>query len=471
MRKGLVGVLGLLSLVAGCGGIGSTPTGRDPGIVALAGALGNRFVPAGTSSEVVARLRISTNEVAGARRPPINLALVVDTSGSMEGEPIADARAAAESLLDALQPGDRLAVVAFHSTTEALLPSTTIESGHIDELRARIHVMEARGTTDLAGGLQMGLEEVTRHFDSRGINRVVLLSDGVPNDATMVRPLAQAAGERSIAITALGLGLDYDEVLLGDIAVASGGRFHYVEESSAVAEVFREEVLRMTRTVARNVTVELAPGPGVTIESVVGPAFSSSGGHVYVSVGNLAEGEVRDILVRMTVAGRRSGAAVELFDTRMSFDDAAFDAGHFERSLYLGARSTDSNEELASGRDVEVERDAARFIAAAVTVEAIRLARGGELDRARAVLAEATVVTRAYADSSGDVEMAGRAERMAALDGYLGGITPPSTASATTPSYGEASPAPAEYNYDDAEVESEVRTAHDEAMDTLSGGW
>jgi Ca-activated chloride channel homolog len=323
----------------------------------------------------------------------------------------------------------------------------------------------------------MGLEEVTRHFDARGINRVVLLSDGVPNDATMIRPLAQAAGERQIAITALGLGLDYDEVLLGDVAVASGGRFHYLAESNEVAAVFREEVLRMTRTVARNVTVELAPGPGVTIASVVGPAFSSSGGHVYVSVGNLAEGEVRDILVRMNVEGRRDGAAVELFDTRMSFDDAAFDAGHFERTLYLGARSTDSDEELASGRDSEVERDAARFIAAAaarfiaaaVTVEAIRLARGGEIDRARQILAEATVVTRAYADSSGDTEMAGRAERMAALDSYLPSISPsPAPAAAYG---GEGTTASTTYEYDEAETEDAVRTAHDDAMETLSGGW
>lgn len=470
MRKGMsrASTIGaILLMISGCGGATTTPTGRDPGIVELAGALGNRFVPAGTSSEVVARLRISTNEVAGARRPPINLALVVDTSGSMEGQPIADARAAAESLLDSLRPGDRLAVVAFHSTTEALLPSTLIEPGHLAELRARIHAMEARGTTDLAGGLQMGLEEVTRHFDARGINRVVLLSDGVPNDATMVRPLAQAAGERNIAITTLGLGLDYDEVLLGDVAVASGGRFHYVETSSAVASVFRDEVLRMTRTVARNVTVELAPGPGVAIASVVGPAFTTSGGRVYVSVGNIAEGEVRDILVRMTVEGRRAGAAVELFDTRLSFDDAAFDAGHFERSLYLGARATDSTDELARGRDVEVERDAARFMAAAVTVEAIRLARGGELDRARAILAEATIVTRSYAESSGDSDLAGRAERMAALDGYLPGIA--STAPAA-PSYGGGA-SPSDYAYDEVETESAVRSAHDDAMSTLSGGW
>lgn len=441
--------LGLVTMATteGCGGAEVRPNGTDPGILELAASMGNRFVPAGTDSEIVARMRIDAHPVTGAQRPPINLALVLDTSGSMEGQPIADARRATETLLDSLQPGDRLSVVVFHSETELLLPSTVIDRGSLDELRARIRTMEARGTTDLAGGLQAGLEEVTRYYDARGINRLVLLSDGVPNDGTMVRPLATAAGERHIGITALGLGLDYDEVLLADVATASGGRFHYVADSSTVAEVFTDEVLRMSRTVARNVFVELRPGPGVTIQSIVGPTFTESSGRIYLNVGDLGEGDSRDVLVRMNVAGRRDGAAVELMDAVMTFDDAAFDAGHFERRIYLSARASADEAEVAGGRDPSVERDAARMTAAAVTVEAIRLARGGEVERAREILATAAATTSVYAEN--DVEMARRAESMRVLDSYLPSIAPGST------------PAPA--------MEMEVRTYYDEAETTAAG--
>lgn len=440
------------SLTEGCGAAAIRPEASDPGILELAGMLGNRFVPSGTTSDLVARVRIDAHAVSGARRPPINVALVVDTSGSMEGQPIADARAATEALLESLEPGDRLSVVAFHSETEMLLPSTLIDAGNLEALRERIRRMEAQGTTDLAGGLQAGLEEVTRYFDARGINRVVLLSDGVPNDATMVRPLAQAAGERHIAVTALGLGLDYDEVLLGDVASASGGRFHYVADSSSVAAVFRDEVLRMSRTVARNVYVELRPGPGVSIQSVVGPAFTESNGRIYVNVGDLAEGDSRDLLVRMSVEGRRAGASVELMDAVMTFDDAAFDAGHFERRLFLSAHSTSDEGELATGRDESVERDAARMTAAAVTVEAIRLARGGEVEAARTILASAAAEASVYASS--DADMARRSESMRVLESYLPAIAPSSA--------GAAPMAP-------ASVEAEVRGYYDEATTTSSG--
>ncbi len=433
----------------GCGAAAVRPSGEDPNILELAATLGNRYVPSGTASDMVARVRIDAHSVVGANRPPINVALVVDTSGSMEGQPIADARAATAALLDSLRAGDRLSVVVFHSETELLLPSTLIDESQLDDIRARIDRMEARGTTDLSGGLQAGLEEVTRYFDARGINRVVLLSDGVPNDPAMVRPLAQAAGERHIAVTALGLGLDYDEVLLGDVATASGGRFHYVADSSEVATVFRDEVLHMARTVARNVFVELRPGPGVTIQSVAGPTISEANGRVYVNVGDLSEGDSRDLLVRMSVEGRREGAAVELMDAVMTFDDAAFDAGHFERRLFLGARATADEGELASGRDVSVERDAARMTAAAVTVEAIRLARGGEVDRARTILASAAAEARVYA--SDDEEMGRRAESMRVLDSYLPSIAPDAPAAAP------------------AAMEAEVRGYYDEAMTTADG--
>ena len=112
--------------LGGCGGAQIPEEVEDPGVVVLEGDLGNAYVVAGEASEVVSRLRIETRALTNARRPPINLALVVDTSGSMDGEPIADARAASLELLRALRPQDRLSVIAFHSETEILLPSTQL---------------------------------------------------------------------------------------------------------------------------------------------------------------------------------------------------------------------------------------------------------------------------------------------------------------------------------------------------------
>jgi len=447
-----------------CGGATTVAEGEDPDVVLLSGELGNAFLIAGESSEVVTQLRVSTQALANARRPPINLALVIDTSGSMDGDPIADARRASLELLDALRPEDRLSVIAFHSETEVLLESTQLDGADLGELRTRIGRMEARGTTDLSGGMQAGLEELVRNFEPEGINRLVLLSDGVPNDAAQVLPLAQAAGERGIRITALGLGIDFDETLLANVATQSGGRFHYVEESSMVAGVFRDEVLRFERLLARNLTLELSPGPGVRIDGVVGQQITPlANGHVQVALGDISEGEHRDVIVRMQANARRSGAAVELLDAVLHFDDAIQNAGRLERRAYFGARATSEPSEVEAGRNQDVERAAARMLAAATTVQAIEVARDGNIAAARQVLAVAEAAARAEAQARQDVELRAQAEQMRVLRSAL-----PSMGGSAAPA---AAPSEPSYDYEDsagdepmAQPAAVIREAHGEAM-------
>lgn len=381
--------MGAALALSACGGAQTPGEGEDPEVVTIEGALSNEYVQAGEASNLVSRIRINSATLENAPRPAINLALVVDTSGSMDGDPIAHARAASLELLDTLRPEDRLAVIAFHSEAEVLLPSTRLEGADVDELRDQIGRMQAAGTTELAGGMRMGLEELVRNFEPEGINRLVLLSDGVPNDASPILPLAQAAGERGIRITALGLGLDYDETLLGQVAQLSGGRFHYVAESSMVAGVFHDEVLRFERVLARNLTLTIRPGPGVRIDSVLGQTSGGASGAVQVRLGDLSEGEHRDVIVRLHADPRNSGAAVELLDAVLHFDDAVANAGQLERRAYFGARATQDQAQIEAGRNPEVERAAAQMMAAVTTVRAIERARGGNIDEARRILAEA----------------------------------------------------------------------------------
>ncbi|MEC7518497.1 MAG: VWA domain-containing protein [Myxococcota bacterium] len=450
-------ILGLA--LAACGGADVAPEGEDPEVVVLHGDLGNAYVMAGQSAEVISRIRIETRALENARRPPINLALVMDTSGSMDGAPIGDARAAALDLLEIMRPQDRLSVVVFHSETEVLLPSTQLEGADLSELRREIGRMEARGTTDLAGGLRAGLEELVGHYEPEGINRLVLLSDGVPNDATSVLPLAQAAGERGIRITALGLGLDYDETLLGHIAQRSGGRFHFVEASEQVAGVFRDEVLRFERLLARNLTLELRPGPGVRIAGVVGQPMQAGGGAVRVALGDVSEGESRDVIVRLQADPRREGAVVELMDAVLTFDDALVDAGRLERRVFLGARATGDTAQMESGRDEEVERAAARMLAAVQTVEAIERAREGDIAQARAILDRAERQAQQYAHDEAVREQVGSMR-------VLGQALPSMAPSAAPDS---------DYAYEAEEAPSAeppaavIRRAHDSAMGVIQG--
>lgn len=444
--------------LSGCAS-SSISEAKDPGALTFEGALANRYMASAEASPATARLRIGTVAPPETERPKVNLALVVDTSGSMEGRAIENARAASIAMVDELADGDRLAVVVFHSTSEVLVPSTPLDADSRAEVKAKLRAMKAQGTTDMGGGLQAGLDQVSAGLEPRGINRIVLLGDGVPNEDGAIRSLAAAAGSRGVTITALGLGLDYNEALMGAVAQLSGGRFHYIEKSEEVAAFFKEEVLRLQGVFARNATLELVPGPGVRIEGVVGYPMAQSGPRVRVTIGDLSRGDKRELIVRLSADPRREGAAVELLDAVLAFDDAVAGAGRLERRVFLGARSTGSKSELEEGRNRDVEDSAASIQAAAATLKAIEEARAGDTGRAQETLERAAEEASAGAKVYGNAELERKANSMRELRNYLPGASAAPAAPAVAPE-----PMPAPPSAPKMSPAKALRKAHDEAI-------
>lgn len=398
------------------------PSVKASELVAFDAASANKFVRAGEASEITVRVRVGALTMKDAPRPKINVGLVVDTSGSMEGKAIEDAKAASQALLDALSPGDTLAVVAFHSTTDVLVPSTRLDAKSIAFIKEQIGSMRARGTTDMAGGLRAGLDEVIKGFQASGVNRVVLLGDGVPNSDAEIRPMAESAAGRAVSITMLGLGLDYNETLMSDVASRSGGTYHFIKESSSVASVFKEEVLRLKQMIGRGAALRLSPGPGVSIKSVVGLPSQTAGASTLVTLGDLSEGDQRDVIVRLSVSGRKAGSVVELLDAVLSFDGPAIAAGgtlaasgRLEERGFIAVKATDDKAEIAAGHDIDVERSAARVGVADMVLRAIAMARAGNLQAAQALVDGAEKEAQRAAKALDDPELQEKAKSMGPL--------------------------------------------------------
>lgn len=452
------------------------PESGDPGAVIVEGQLGSPVLLANGDSTVYARIHISTMKRENRERGAINIALVIDTSGSMEGAAIEEARSAAMQMIDSLKDGDRLSVITFHSKTDLLLPSSELSAEVRAEVKKRIARMKAEGTTDMATGLTAAIAEVRSHFIEKGLNRVVLLGDGIPNNnAAAIEETARRAGEGGIAITTMGLGLDYDETLMGKLALASGGRYKYIESADKLAGFFKEELERIDTIYGRNATAVLTAGPGVRIDAVVGAQDPPAGGRAFVQLGDISRGDERDIVVRMTVTPRKAGVAIELLDTTITFDDALESAGSLERHVYLGAHTTEDEAKVVKAHNPAVDLAAARAEAAATLILALELSKKGQYVRARDLLAKGADAALAQAKRTPSAELEKHAANMVNVKDGMPSVDPvaaPASSQKSDQGYGysfsdDAMAAPMHEAPVQPSVARERKSAHEHAVKSL----
>jgi Ca-activated chloride channel family protein len=347
------------------------------------GALASTTLPALRDTVVTARLTLDARADSHVPRPALNVALCLDTSGSMEGKAIEDARAAALSFLAGIKPGDGFSLVTFDSTVHVVVPPTRMtDKTDVEAIRSSIRAIRAQGTTDMEDGLRAAIANVGTLLDGTRVNRVVLVSDGVPNDPSQLRALAKQARASGISISAMGLGIDYDEILMGDLAETGGGRFRYIDDSTKIKSYLDEELTRISRVSARGATLDVRPGPGVSVEGAIGLQMSPIGrGGVQVYLGDISLGSRRDVFLRLRVHGRRDGAAVELADVTLRY--AGSDGAVHEEHFFFGAHASASDDAVAKSRNAEVDRGAREAQKAADAIDAIR--RAQQTDRAQHV--------------------------------------------------------------------------------------
>lgn len=203
-------------------------------------------------------------------RPPLNLALVIDRSGSMAGRKLSYARKASRYLAGELNDRDHLAIVTFDSEVNVLVPSQPVR----DPLRfiSAINTIDPGGATALFDGWRAGATEVANHLNPQGLNRVLLLSDGQANKGlTNQRRIAnrvEGLTRRGISTSAFGLGRSFDEDLMGAIASAGDGTLAQIESPEQLADLYASELQGLAGTLARRVGIRIKPRHGAELVEV-----------------------------------------------------------------------------------------------------------------------------------------------------------------------------------------------------------
>lgn len=210
-------------------------------------------------------------------RTPLNLCLVIDRSGSMEGPPLDYVKQACAHVVDLMSPDDVLSIVTFEETVDVLMAPQRVTNRQA--IKDGIQRLMPGNTTNLYDGLLLGAQQVMTVNDPGRATRLVVLTDGDPTAGIKdFSALVAHAGEikqRGITCTFLGFGPDYNEELLASMAKRAGGNYYYIPQPQLIPEVFRTELEKLMTTVARNLKLDVKLSRWVSMRS---PNAISSGG-------------------------------------------------------------------------------------------------------------------------------------------------------------------------------------------------
>jgi len=219
--------------------------------------------------EQVLYLLIEIRPATGAQgeRLPLNLCLAIDRSTSMQGARLEHVKGAAHQIIDELCEKDILAVVAFNDRAEVILPSQPVVNRAL--AKAKVSTISASGGTEILKGIQAGLAEIQKRHDQRVTSHLILLTDGQTyGDEEGCLAEARQAGARRIGITAMGIGEDWNDTLLDQIASQSGGVSAYIASPSQVRALLQQQVRGLGTVFAQGLTLGISCVEGVWVENV-----------------------------------------------------------------------------------------------------------------------------------------------------------------------------------------------------------
>lgn len=326
------------------------------------------YLLAGGPRDSVVLVEVRAKDADVKRTAPINLALVLDRSGSMAGAKLEKAKQAAGVALDQLGPDDIFSLVVYDDEVSVLIPPQRVKDR--DDMKREIARIRDGGSTALYAGVEKGAAQLRKYFDKEKVNRIVLLSDGIanvgPSSPSALAKLGKELRGEGFGVSTVGLGDDYNEDLMTALAEASHANYYYVKDAEKLPGVFKDELGTVKNAVARNVKIRITLPDGVKPKGVIGESdLTFQGQTVTIPVAELFGSQTCRFLVACD-APAIDAKEIELASVDLSYEDAGTGASAAENRSVKVSQTTESS---------LVEKSVQAEVASSVAITRNRLAK------------------------------------------------------------------------------------------------
>jgi Ca-activated chloride channel family protein len=368
-------------------------------LVTLTAELDREVLPADQRQTAV--VKISLDAAPPPRemdRPPVNLCIVLDRSGSMSGRKIQHAREAALEALSRLGDRDVFSLVTYESEVQTLIPAGRL--GDVDRAREIIQRISSGGNTALFGGVSQGAAEIRKFLEDHPkgmVHRILLLSDGLanvgPSSAEDLGRLGASLMKEGISVTTIGLGNDYNEDLMTSLSQRSDGNTYFVENSGDLARIFNEEIGDVLNVVARDIEVIIRCPERVRPLRTIGRDAVIRDREVRLHLNQLYGKQEKFLLLEVEIPPSPDQSRLPVLDASVSYHNV-FTSAREAGDAAAVARFSRSGDEVARNINREVTRDYYAGQSAIAKNEAIERWEAGDQAGAKQVLQDNSLKLR-----------------------------------------------------------------------------
>ncbi len=354
-------------------------------------------LPADCVQTAIVKVTLEGIHVPQRHRAPVNVAIVIDRSGSMGGEKIEHARQAALAAVRRLDADDIVSLISYSNGVTVDIPASRVGNGRA--LERAIEAIEAGGGTNLYGGVMGGANQVRRYIEENRVHRIILLSDGLanvgPSSPAELAALGSELVREGISVTTVGLGLGFNEDLMTRLATRSDGNTYFVENGADLPRIFDRELGDVLNVVARSVVVEVHFPRGVKPRRIVGREGRIFDDRVVIDLNQVYGGHEKFALIEVEVAPGAADDRREIAQARARYE-SALDARRHEDEARATVSFTRDESAVIARANRTVQTDYARNRLAEAKDEVVALADAGRRQDAAEEL-------RAVSSSLGDL--------------------------------------------------------------------